>query len=107
MVHVASAVAMVTSSAVTVGSDPRFPTCTAHGAAGNLVAVVVEMEQALGAGGDGFLEQHDALIGLVAEKLQGREAAGRPHVEMLSSAGGYDKAFGCVHAGVLPCPDSG
>src|SRR5438094_16375 len=55
------------------------------------------MEEALGADGHGFLEQHDALIGLVADELQGGEAPGRPHVEMLSAARGYDKAFGCVH----------
>src|SRR5207245_10766816 len=38
---------------------------------GDLVAVAVQMEQALGADGDGFLEQHDALIGLVADEIQG------------------------------------
>src|SRR5437667_12472681 len=61
------------------------------------------MEEALGADGHGFLEQHDALIGLVAEELQGGEAAGRRHVEMLPAARGYDKAFCCAHVGVLPC----
>src|SRR2546421_9427807 len=50
------------------------------------------MEEALGADGHGFLEQHDALIGLVAEKLQGGEAARRRHVEMLPAARGHDKA---------------
>jgi hypothetical protein len=29
---------------------------------------VVEVEEALGAGGQGFLEQHDALVGLTAEE---------------------------------------
>src|SRR5216684_3332825 len=61
------------------------------------------MEEALGADGHGFLEQHDALIGLVAEELQGGEAARRRHVEMLPAARGYDKAFCCAHVGVLPC----
>src|SRR5213592_2000842 len=61
------------------------------------------MEEALGADGHGFLEQHDALIGLVAEELQGGEAAGRRHVEMLPAARGHDKAFCCGHVGVLPC----
>src|SRR5712691_9359392 len=61
------------------------------------------MEEALGADGHGFLEQHDAFIGLVAEKLQGGEAARRRHVEMLPAARGYDKAFCCAHAGLLPC----
>src|SRR2546428_10376281 len=61
------------------------------------------MEEALGADGHGFLEQHDALIGLVAEELQGGEAAGRRHVEMLPAAGGHDKAFRCGHVDVLPC----
>src|SRR5712691_9557491 len=61
------------------------------------------MEEALGADGHGFLEQHDALIGLVADELQGGEAAGRRHVEMLPTARGYDKAFCCAHLGVLPC----
>src|SRR5438045_1669822 len=60
------------------------------------------MEEALGAGGHGFLEQHDALIGLVAEELQGGEAAGRDHVEMLPATRGYDKALCCGHVGVLP-----
>src|SRR5882672_7222968 len=61
------------------------------------------MEEALRAGGHGFPEQHDALIGLVAEELQGGEAAGRRHVEMLPAARGHDKAFCCGHVGVLPC----
>src|SRR5882672_1876236 len=60
------------------------------------------MEEALGAGGHGFLEQHDALIGLVADELQGGEAAGRHHVEMLPAARGHDKAFCCGHCDVLP-----
>src|SRR5438034_2660295 len=53
---------------------------------GDLVAVAVEMEEALGAGRHGFLEQHDALVGLVAEELQGGEAAGRSHGAMLPTA---------------------
>src|SRR5712692_4466263 len=57
------------------------------------------MEEALGADGHGFLEQHDALIGLVAEELQGGEAARRRHVEMLPATRGYDQAFCCVHVG--------
>src|SRR5919106_2065355 len=57
------------------------------------------MGEALGADGHGFLEQHDALIRLVAEELQGGEAARRRHVEMLPTARGYDKAFRCVHVG--------
>src|SRR6266513_4463331 len=61
------------------------------------------MEETLGADGYGFLEQHDALIGLVADELQGGEAAGRRHVEMLPAARGHDKAFCCGHVGVLPC----
>src|SRR5713226_2461578 len=59
---------------------------------GDLVAVAVQMEEALGADGHGFLEQHDALIGLVAEELQGGEAARRRHIEMLPAARGHDKA---------------
>src|SRR6266446_3112379 len=61
------------------------------------------MEEALRADGHGFLEEHDALIGLAAEELQGGEAAGRRHVEMLPAARGYDKAFCCAHVGVPPC----
>src|SRR5213078_2904074 len=61
------------------------------------------MEEALGADGHGFLEQHDALIGLVVEELPGGEAAGCRHVEMLPAARGYDEAFCCAHVGVLPC----
>src|SRR5207249_3962259 len=70
---------------------------------GDLVAVAVQMEQALGADGHSFLEQHDALVGLVADELQGGEAARRPHVEMLPTARGYDKACFRVHIDVLPC----
>src|SRR5262245_25247862 len=69
---------------------------------GDLVAVPVQMEETLGAGGHGLLEQHDALIGLVTEKLQRGEAAGRRHVETRSAAGGHDKASCCVHADLLP-----
>src|SRR2546429_4122252 len=50
---------------------------------GNLVAVAVQMEQALGADGRGFLVQHDALIGLVADELLGGEAARRRHASTL------------------------
>src|SRR2546429_7600644 len=64
------------------------------------------MEEALGADGYGFLEQHDALIGLVAEELQGGEAAGRRHVEMLPAARRYDKAFCRAHVRALPRPGS-
>src|SRR5205807_5915407 len=67
---------------------------------GDLVAVAVSMEQALGADGHGFLEQHDALVGLVAEELQGGEAAGLSHVEMRPTVRGYDNAFRCVHDGL-------
>src|SRR5438046_628856 len=59
------------------------------------------MKEALGADGHGFLEQHDALVGLVAEELQGGEAAGRSHVEVLPTARGYDNAFCCVHGGLF------
>src|SRR5260370_31202466 len=46
---------------------------------GDLVAVVVEVEEALGAGGQGFLEQHDALVGLTAAEHQGKKTGrGRP-----------------------------
>src|SRR5713226_6745417 len=69
----------------------------------DLVAVAVQMEEALGADGHGFLEQHDALIGLVADELQGGESARRRHVEMLPTARGYDKAFCRVHIDVPPC----
>src|SRR2546428_12076804 len=70
---------------------------------GDLVAVAVQMEHALGADGHGFLEQHDALIGLVSHELQGGEAAWRPHVEWVTTARGYDKAFSRVHIDVPPC----
>src|SRR5206468_4940279 len=60
---------------------------------GDLVAVTVEMEETLGTGGDGLLEQHESLIGLAAEELQGGEAAGCRHIEILPAAGGHDKAF--------------
>src|SRR5262245_47018982 len=72
----------------------------------NLVAVAVEMEEALGTDGDGFLEHHDALVGLVAEELQGGKATGRPHVEMLPAARGHDKAFCCGQVGPHVGPPS-
>jgi hypothetical protein len=37
----------------------------------------MQMEEAGGAGRQGFLEHHDALAGLAAEKLQVKEAAWR------------------------------
>src|SRR5258708_6251621 len=64
---------------------------------GDLGAVAVQMEEARGAGRQGFLEQHDALAGLAAEELQGKGAARRRRVEMLPAARGYDKAFGRDH----------
>src|SRR5262249_32824931 len=67
---------------------------------GDLVAVAVEMEQALGADGHGFLEQHDAGIGLVAQELQGGEAAGRSHVEMFSGPRWHDETLRCRHVGL-------
>src|ERR1700730_18363109 len=67
----------------------------------DLVAVAVQMEEALGAHGQGLLEEHDAVVGLMADELQGGEAAGRHHVEMFPAARGDDKAFGCGHGGFL------
>src|SRR5436309_14614860 len=63
------------------------------------------MEEALGAGGHGLLEEHDALIGLVTDQLQDGEAAGRHHVEMLPADRGYDEAFCWGHVDVLPCEE--
>src|SRR5919109_4191409 len=60
---------------------------------GDFVAVAMQMKEALGAGRHGFLEHHDALVGLVAGELHVGEAAGRPHVEMLSATRGYHEAF--------------
>src|SRR5205807_44972 len=54
---------------------------------GDLVAVAVQMEEALGADGHGFLEQHDVLIGLVADELQGGEALARPPVRPRAASG--------------------
>src|SRR5262245_43033557 len=68
---------------------------------GDLIAVAVEMEEALGARGHGLLEQHDALVRLAAEELQRREAAWRRHVQMPSPARGYDKALRCLHVRLL------
>src|SRR5881296_1399387 len=93
-----------TSSLSRIGNlvaDPKGDLAGEH--PGDLVAVTVEMEETLGTGGDGLLEQHDALIGLVAEELQGGEATGCRHIEIPPAAGGHDKALCCVHAGVLPC----
>src|SRR5262245_26162727 len=68
---------------------------------GDLVAVAVQMEHALGTDRHGFFEQHDALIGLVADELQGGEAPRRPHVEVLPAVSRYHKAFGRVHSDAL------
>src|SRR5262249_45970585 len=72
----------------------------------DLVAVAMEMEQALGSDGHGLLEQHDAPVGLVTQQLQRRVTARGGHVEMLSTAGGDDEAPGCVpsrvHGDSLP-----
>jgi hypothetical protein len=56
----------------------------------------------LGAGWQGLLEHHDALIGLVAEHLYGKGTAGRWRIKMLAATRGNDKAFCCAHVGVLP-----
>jgi hypothetical protein len=74
---------------------------------GGLVTVTVQMEEALGAGRHGFLEQHDALIGIAAEELQGGGAAGRPHVEMLPAARGHNKSFCCGHVAALHVAERG
>src|SRR5262245_19528995 len=70
---------------------------------GHLVAVAMEMEHALGAGGHGFLEHHDALVGVLADHFQGGEATGRSHLLMLPAARGHDEAFCRAHVHVLPC----
>jgi hypothetical protein len=54
---------------------------------------VVEMEEALGAGGQGFLEHHDALTGLATEERQRKGVAGCRRVETLSAARGYFDAI--------------
>src|SRR6266436_3693283 len=69
---------------------------------GDLVAVAVQMEEARGAGRQGFLKHHDALIGLAAEELQGKGAASCRRVETLPATRGDDKAFCCGHVAVLP-----
>jgi hypothetical protein len=70
---------------------------------GDLVAVVVQMERALGAGRQRLLEQHDAVGCVLAQKFQVGEAAGRRHVEVLSAARGDDKASAGGHVDILPC----
>src|SRR5262249_55940173 len=67
---------------------------------GDLVALMVKMIEACGAGRQGFLEHQDALAGLMPEKFQGEIAASCRAVELLSAARGYDKAFHCGHAGL-------
>ena len=42
----------------------------------DLVAVVMQMVEACAAGRQGLLEHHDAFVGLMAEQLQVKEAAG-------------------------------
>src|SRR6185312_14667755 len=59
----------------------------------DLVAVVMQVVRALGAGGHGLLEQHDALAGLAGRQLQRKDAAGRVLVN-LPAARGYDDPFG-------------
>jgi hypothetical protein len=60
----------------------------------DLVAVVVEVVPALGAGGHGFLEHHDAPAGLVTRQFQRKQPTGRVRVVLLPAAGGYDEPFG-------------
>ena len=73
----------------------------------NLVAVMVKMEGACGAGRQGLLEHHDALIGLAAEQLHGKGTAGSRRIKMLPATRGDDKAFCCAHVGVLPWQNEG
>src|SRR6478752_9680533 len=69
---------------------------------GDLVAVMVQMEGACGTSRQGFLEHHDALIGLAAEQLHGKGTTGRRRSKMFAATRGDDKAFCCAHVGVLP-----
>src|SRR5262245_62317571 len=80
-------------------ADPEGDLAGEH--PGDLVAGAMEVEHALGAGGHGFLEHHDALVGLVTDELQGRKAARRPHVLMRSATRGHDNAFCLAHVLIL------
>src|SRR6267154_964297 len=59
---------------------------------GHLVAVVMQMKGALGAGGDGFLEYHDAVAGRAAEQLE-RELSARRRARHLALSRLYDDAL--------------
>src|SRR5204862_5271394 len=65
---------------------------------GHLIAVAVQMIEAIGTGGQGLLERHDALAGFASEQLHRKEAARCRGCEMLAVASGYDKALCCNHA---------
>jgi hypothetical protein len=76
----------------TVTSSPILKVISPASTQANLVAVVVQMEEACGTGGQGFREHHDALTGLATDQLQCKATTGcRP--------AGTTKPF----VGVLPC----
>src|SRR5258705_13846644 len=54
----------------------------------DLVAVAVKMEGAHGAGGHGFLEQHEALTGAAARRLSGAGTARGPPAQDRPAAAG-------------------
>src|SRR5713101_3450782 len=58
---------------------------------GHLVAAVMQMERALGPGGNGFLEQHDAVAGCSAQQLE-RERSARRRARYLALSRQYDDA---------------
>src|SRR5262249_30707441 len=66
----------------------------------DLVAVMVQVVRAPGAGGHGLLEQHDAVVGLPGRQLQRKDAPGRVLVKR-PAARGYDEPFG--HEALLRC----
>src|SRR5437762_216875 len=75
---------------------------------GDLVAVVMQMEGALGSGRNGFLEHHDAVAGRAAQQLQ-RIGAARRGVAVRYQAFSrlYDDAL-CGHGSLLSrVPQSG
>lgn len=55
---------------------------------GYLVAVVMQMTEARGAGRQGLLEQHDALAGFAPEQFHRQGAAGCQRIEVLSAISG-------------------
>ena len=79
----------------------RCPECASNDP-GDLIAIVVQMMDARGAGWQDLLKHHDAAVRLAAEELQREEATWCRRFDVLPTARRYDKALCCAHVSAPP-----